>query len=147
MSDQNSNNGTNAAKKDYYFGGVKVYDLEKIEQEVLQESIYLDVFAGSDQIFKEDCAKLSQEDISSKFSSLQAYSFKYRTDEFPTNNFPEGIQYGFMAQEVENLFPHLVKKDSNGNRYINYTQTIPLMAETIKNLSDRIASLEKKLAE
>lgn len=132
-------------KKEYVFGEVLEYDLEKIEEEVLQESVYLDVFAGSDVVFKEDCVKLSSSDLASKFATLEAYSFKYKGNEFPEHSFPEGIQFGFMAQDVEQSFPELVRKDLNGNRFVNYTQMIPIMAEAIKELTAKVNTLEQKL--
>lgn len=144
----NQNNGKNekgSAKKDYNFGGVKAYDLEKIEQEVLKESVYLDVFAGSDPAFKTDCEKLTAKDIGEKLNALQAYSFKYKTENYPSNNFPEGTQFGFMADQVESIFPNLVKKDSEGHGFVNYTQVVPLMVETIKDLTARIEALEAKI--
>jgi hypothetical protein len=138
---------TNKLKKEYVFGEIKEYDLEKIEAEVLQESVYLDVFAGSDLAFKEDCVKLNSEEVFNKLSSLNTYSFKYKTESFPQHAFPTESQFGFMAQEIETIFPDLVKKDEAGNRFVNYTQVIPLMTETIKHLSGRIDSLEKRLDE
>lgn len=145
-SNQNNGSEKTIAKKDYNFGGVKAYDLEKIEQEVLKESVYLDVFAGSDPAFKTDCEKLSAKDIGEKLNALQAYSFKYKTENYPSNNFPEGTQFGFMADQVESIFPNLVKKDSEGHGYVNYTQVVPLMVETIKDLTARIEALEAKIA-
>lgn len=143
MSNDNSNN--ESAKKKYVFGELTEYDLEKIETEVLRESVYLDVFAGSDMAFKEDCQKLDSQDVMEKLNTLQAYSFNYKTTEFPQNKFPTGEQFGFMAQDLEKVFPQLVSEDSAGNKFVNYTQVIPLMAETIKLLSDKVDSLEKKL--
>jgi Chaperone of endosialidase len=139
-----SGNDSKTQKKEYNFGEIKEYDLEKIEAEVLQESVYLDVFAGSDLAFKEDCIKLSSEEVFNKVSLLNAYSFKYKTESFPGHSFPEGTQIGFMAQEIESIFPHLVKKDEAGNRFVNYTQVIPLMTETIKHLTNRLDQLEQK---
>lgn len=134
-------------KKEYVFGEIKEYDLEKIETEVLKDSVYLDVFAGSDLAFKEGCAELNSSTTLEKLSHLQAYNFKYKTSEFPEHNFPQGEQFGFMAQDVEKQFPQLIKKDSSGHSFVNYQQMIPILAETIKNLNERILILEKSLNE
>jgi len=53
-SNSNSGKDTNSSKKEYDFGGIQEYSLEKIEDEILNESLYLDVFAGSDIAFKEN---------------------------------------------------------------------------------------------
>jgi hypothetical protein len=145
VSGENSNN--NAKKKVYVFGEIKEYDLEKIEQEVLKESVYLDVFAGSDLAFKENCKILDPADVSNKLKALNAYSFNYKTNEFPDYQFENGGQIGFMAQEIEAVFPDLVKKDKNGNRFVNYTQAIPLMLQAINHLSSNLEKLEKRVNE
>jgi hypothetical protein len=132
-------------KKDYKFGEVKEYDLEKIEAEVLHESVYLDVFAGSDVRFKENVQELNSRDILNKVINLNAYQFDYKTNEFKNESFPEGKQIGFMAQEVNEQFPELIKRNNDGMMYVNYMQMVPLMAETIKELNSRIEVLEKKL--
>ena len=49
MADSSDNKKNNkSGKKDYNFGGIKDCNLEQIENEVLNDSVYLDVFAGSD---------------------------------------------------------------------------------------------------
>ena len=135
----------NKARKEYIFGDITEYDLEKIEAEVLKDSVYLDVFAGSDLAFKNDCIELDSTVALAKLGQLQAYNFSYKTSEFPEHNFPVGEQFGFMAQDVEKQFPQLIKKDSSGNRFVNYQQMIPIIAETIKNLNERILILENSL--
>jgi hypothetical protein len=139
------NGDTKKEKKEYNFGGIKEFDLEKIEAEVLQESVYLDVFAGSDLAFKDNVVQINQADALCRLAQLNGYTFQYKTLDFPENNFPVGEQIGFMAQEVELQFPDLIKKDSTGHSYVNYTQIIPVMAEAIKELSAKVESLEKKL--
>lgn len=138
------NNSQDSKKKDYVFGEIKEYDLEKIEQEVLKESVYLDVFAGSDLNFKENCNQLDSSTVLQKMNQLTSYSYNYRINEFPNYDFAEGKQFGVMAQDLEQIFPELVKTDLNGKKHVNYTQMIPLMLEAIKNLSKRVEELESK---
>lgn len=142
MSDSNNKK---EEKKPYLFGEIKEYDLEKIEAEVLQESVYLDVFAGSDVGFKESIETLSGTDTLNKLLNLGTYKFNYKTNEFPDNKFPQGRQFGFMAQEVENQFPELIKKDENNMLFVNYLQMIPILAETIKELNSKIEKLEAEI--
>jgi hypothetical protein len=139
------NNTNKTEKKKYVFGEIKEYDLEKIEQEVLKESVYLDVFAGSDLNFKSNCVKLNGDEVSTRINQINTYSFNYKTSEFPDYHFSEGAQFGVMAQDLEKIFPELVKVDNNGNRLVNYTQMIPLMLESLKYLSNRVTELESKI--
>lgn len=44
------------------------------------------------------------------------------------------VQYGFLAQEVEEVIPNAVATDENGNKLINYTAIIPLLVQSIQEL-------------
>lgn len=44
-----------------------------------------------------------------KINRLQAYSYDYKSDEYDFMNLSKGRQFGFIAQEVEQIFPELVK--------------------------------------
>ncbi|MBQ9214089.1 MAG: tail fiber domain-containing protein, partial [Bacteroidales bacterium] len=68
------------------------------------------------------------------------------------------LQYGFIAQEVEKVFPELVTTDSKGFKTLNYIGVIPVLTEAVKELKQendelkstiqdlikRIEALEKK---
>ncbi len=134
MSD--SSNKNQSEKKPYNFGGIKDFNLEEIENEVLNDSVYLDVFAGSDIRFKENMAPLQGglEEV----KNIQAYEYTYKTDEYPQNNFPEGKQTGVMAQQLENILPLAVKEDDKGMKYVNYASLAPLLIEAVKELSEKV---------
>ena len=82
--------------KKYDFGGIEEYNLQEIEKEILNDSIYLDVFAGSDKRFKTDISPVS--DGLKSILNLNAYKFSYKTEDFPENNFDSSEQIGVMAQ-------------------------------------------------
>lgn len=141
-----------------YFGGIKEFKLEEIEAEILNDNVYLDVFAGSDVRFKEDVQSFSG--ALNLISSLGVYQYQYKTSEFAQQNFPVGKQVGVMAQDLEKVMPELVKQDEQGYRFVNYAGLSPVLlsgiqelvtitkqqAETIQSLEASIKSLEKKLA-
>jgi len=131
-----SDNKNNNSKKPYNFGGIKDFNLEEIENEVLNDSVYLDVFAGSDVRFKENIEPLNGglEEI----KNLQAYEYNYKTNEFPQNDFPQGRQRGLMAQQLENILPLAVKEDDQGMKYVNYASLAPLLIEAVKELSEKV---------
>ena len=52
-------------------------------------------------------------------------------------------EYGFIAQEVKELFPELVDENAEGTLSINYTGLIPVLVETIKDLQERVEKLEQ----
>ena len=44
------------------------------------------------------------------------------------------IQYGFLAQEVEEVIPDAVKTDEEGHKLINYTALIPVLVQSVQEL-------------
>jgi len=44
------------------------------------------------------------------------------------------MQYGFLAQEVEEIIPDIVHTDEEGNKSINYIALIPMLVQSIQEL-------------
>lgn len=75
---------------------------------------------------------------------LQPRTYEFRQNEFPQLNFPSGMHYGFIAQEVEQVAPDLVgtttipvdKNKPEGERteakMVNYIGLIPVLTEAIQ---------------
>ena len=53
-------------------------------------------------------------------------------------------EFGFVAQDVKELFPELVEEGEDGVLAINYTGLIPLLVESIKDLQKKVAELENR---
>lgn len=144
--DKDKKQAESSKKKPYDFGGIKQFDLQQIEQEVLNDSVYLDVFAGSDPAFKEEVHQLNHLDTVALLD-LNVYRYRYATDKFQDKNFPQGQRLGLMADEVEKAFPECVQTDKEGYRYVNYAMLVAPLIETVKHLEAKVAELEKKIAE
>ncbi|MBQ4406868.1 MAG: tail fiber domain-containing protein [Bacteroidales bacterium] len=54
------------------------------------------------------------------------------------------LHYGFIAQEIEKIFPDLVGTDSNGYKTVNYIGVIPVLTEAIKTQQEEIESLKSE---
>lgn len=54
----------------------------------------------------------------------------------------EQLHYGFIAQEVQKMFPELVHEDEEGYLSINYVELIPLLVQSMQELSDEVAALK-----
>lgn len=52
------------------------------------------------------------------------------------------IQYGLAADQLKAVYPELVYEDQNGNVSINYVEMVPLLVQSIKELSAKVAELE-----
>ncbi|MBQ8968579.1 MAG: hypothetical protein IJ064_02435 [Bacteroidaceae bacterium] len=55
------------------------------------------------------------------------------------------LHYGLSADQLEEVFPSLVKDDGNGTKYINYVEMVPLLVQAINELSTKVATLEAQL--
>lgn len=51
----------------------------------------------------------------------------------------EKTHYGFIAQEVKEIFPELVMEDEEGTLSIDYTGFIPLLLNAYKDLSEKVS--------
>ena len=49
--------------------------------------------------------------------------------------------YGLVAQELEKIYPDLVYENDNGYLSINYTELIPLLIQSIKELKEEVDRL------
>ncbi len=53
---------------------------------------------------------------------------------------------GFLAQDVQALFPELVEEDKDGYLYVDYVGLIPVLVESVKEQQEQIDSLMKLAA-
>lgn len=133
-----------ASQADYNFGKIKDYDLAQIESEVLNESIYLDVFAGSDLRLKKDVTPL--ENPLQKVLALEGISYLWNETAL-NSKAPTNPQVGLIAQQVASVIPDLVKKDTATNLLaINYTKITPYLVESIKELKSLIDQQNEKIS-
>ena len=56
-------------------------------------------------------------------------------------------QIGFIAQEVEKVFPQLVKTDEKGMKSVAYANMVPVLLEAIKDQQQQIDELKKAIEE
>jgi len=55
-------------------------------------------------------------------------------------------QVGFLAQELENVYPELVSTDKDGYKAVNYAQLTPVLLEAIKELKAENDALKARTA-
>lgn len=86
------------------------------------------VVQTSDRRLKRDFSPLSAS--LKKISDLEGYHYYWKDKEKD-----QSLQTGLIAQEVEALFPELVKTDDKGFKSLNYTGLIPHLIECVKQLA------------
>jgi len=114
------------------------------------------VWTNSDQKIKRDVRDFSSAmDI---VKQLKPKTYFFKTDEYKKLNLPRQKQYGFIAQELEQVVPELVKisqqpvgTHANGERKteelkaVNYTELIPILTRAIQEQQQQIDELKQML--
>ncbi|MDD3877033.1 MAG: tail fiber domain-containing protein [Bacteroidales bacterium] len=142
----------------YFNGDVKITDTitaNRVKYNTLVET--------SDQRLKKDISPLSSNTLT-KISQLNAVEFRYKSyqelindgivnigvqdtiNPFPVNmNTDNRIQYGFIAQDLLQIFPELVYMGQDSVYGVDYISLIPIIVEILKEQNDKITDLETQL--
>jgi Chaperone of endosialidase len=124
------------------FGSIQEFNLEKIESEVLNDSLYLDVFAGSDLSLKADISPI--ENALAKVLQLDGITHTWKNAAGIKN--PKSVRAGLIAQQVAVQMPELVRKDeSTGVLAVDYQKLNSYLVESIKDLNRIILDQEKRI--
>lgn len=65
-------------------------------------------YLGSDKKLKSNIQPMTS--AFSLLNQINTYTYEYKTDKYANLNLPKGVQMGIMAQEVETVFPGLIKE-------------------------------------
>jgi len=83
---------------------------------------------------------------------LNPTTYMLKKDEYKMMNFPTERQYGFVAQELEKVFPTLVEQGkipgtsaatSMEYKSVNYIGMIPILTKAIQEQQKEIEDLKK----
>lgn len=102
------------------------------------------IWFPSDKDFKKDIRTLGG--ALDKIRRLRGTEYTYRTDEFKILKFPSGHQIGFIAQELKEVFPELVKPGLEGHLAVNYVGIIPVLVEALKEQQMQIEEKDAAIA-
>ena len=92
----------------------------------------------------------SSNSISDMVLSLNPVKFHWKDEtEYEKYNIrpvKTGVEeYGFLAQELENIIPGAVAMTDEGDKLVNYSALIPVLTGAIQELIERIEALEARL--
>ena len=100
-------------------------------------------------IYSDETLKKNIEPLSSsleKVMLLQGVSYDWKADDYPEMGFTKDRQIGFIAQDVEKVFPELVKTNNNGYKGVYYVKIVPILLEAMKEQQKEISELKKQQA-
>ncbi len=95
---------------------------------------------SSDLRFKKNIEKISSS--LEKVTKLKGVEFEWNLDKFPLKGFEKGKQIGLIAQDVEKLFPELVREDENGYKAVAYDKLTAVLIEAVKEQQKEIETLQ-----
>jgi len=93
------------------------------------------ILLTSDERYKRDISLI--DGALEKLIQLNGYHYYWKE-----NINDPSLQSGVIAQEVEKIFPELVKKNEEGMRTVNYTGLIPYMIQSIKEQQEEVNALK-----
>ncbi|HRI62323.1 MAG TPA: tail fiber domain-containing protein, partial [Saprospiraceae bacterium] len=77
-----------------------------------------------------------------KIQRLEGVNYQFRTGEFKERGFAAGNQIGLIAQNVEQVYPELVKTYDDGYKAVNYDGLVPVLLEGLKAQQQSMESLQ-----
>lgn len=101
--------------------------------------VYGTITTPSDSRLKQNITSIDPS-ISNKILNLSPKQYTY------INKTDDNIHYGLLAQDVELVYPSLVKNDGEENvKSVNYIELIPLLIAQIKSLQQQIDELKNNI--
>jgi hypothetical protein len=99
----------------------------------------------SDKRWKKDIEPMH--DVLGQVMKLQGVKYNWRTSEFPQMNFDSTRQIGFIAQEVEKLFPEVVNTNKEGYKTVHYEKLTAVLTEAMKEQQEEIECMKSDYEE
>ncbi|MCW5907636.1 MAG: tail fiber domain-containing protein [Chitinophagales bacterium] len=115
---------------------------------------------GSDAKLKNNLQNIAADSSLAWLRKLEPKTYTYRREDYPSLTLPAGVQYGFTAQEVEKVLPHLVKdvirpetRDLKGNitgqrveyKGVDYLGFVPLLVGALKAQETKIEKQQTQI--
>jgi hypothetical protein len=72
---------------------------------------------------------------------VRGVGFQWRSEEFPEKGLQDNLHYGVIAQELQQVFPSMVKEGPDGYLAVAYEQLIPFLIEAVKKQQAEIETL------
>ncbi|KAJ1450668.1 hypothetical protein M885DRAFT_570989 [Pelagophyceae sp. CCMP2097] len=96
----------------------------------------------SDKLLKTNVTSL--EERSRRLLELRGVSYQWNQEAFPERWFDNATHFGFLAQDVEAVFPEIVRVDDAGWRSIQVDSIEPLIVEALRGLQAQLRGMEER---
>ncbi|MEO7308961.1 MAG: tail fiber domain-containing protein [Chitinophagaceae bacterium] len=125
------------AELNFFYGGVgNVFSLKATGDATLSGTLT----QSSDERLKKNITPMSNSLI--HLMKINGYTYNWK-DAYKD----QSTQIGVLAQEVQKIFPELVKEDSKGLLTVNYSGLIPVVITAIREQQNQIQVLKEQMEE
>ncbi len=109
---------------------------------------YKDMWHDSDKRLKNNIKSMNH--MAEKLARINSYTYNYKPDLFknaPKEVLKESLRkrYGFLAQEVQKVFPELVKENENGMLAVDYVSMVPILTKVVNSQQKELKTLERTI--
>ena len=95
---------------------------------------------SSDERWKKNIVTLPN--VLDNIKQMRGVSYFWKTEAFPDQNFKADKQIGLIAQEVEKVYPELVKTNNEGYKSMDYMSLTAVLLEGLKEQQKEIEELK-----
>jgi hypothetical protein len=99
---------------------------------------------NSDARLKKNIMPLNSHEMLDKLLALQGVTYEWNDDKTGSAR-PEGVQYGFVAQNIQTVFPTLVEEDKLGYLQTAYGTYDAMTVEAIRALHEKIEAQQAEI--
>jgi len=102
-------------------------------------------YISSDRRFKKGIAPISNS--LDKIKKIKGFNYEYNQEAFKSRAFPEGKTMGFLAQNLKEVVPEVVKTANDGYMAVNYDGIVALLVEGVNEQQKMIEEQQAELLE
>ena len=113
---------------------------DKIRPVYINSDLYVNgsLYNTSDVRLKHDIETISTYKTE-QLLSLKPVEYSFKTD------IHQRRHYGFIAQEIEDTYPELVRQGEFGYKRVNYIELIPILVSKIQIMQNEINELKERM--
>lgn len=100
------------------------------------------VTSCSDMRYKKDIIPL--QNALANVLKMNGVNYYWKTEAFPEEIFTKDKQIGFIAQDIEKLYPEVVHTGKDGYKSVDYSKLTPILVEAMKEQQTMIDGIKKQ---
>lgn len=138
----------------YYYGAGQYAGLFNGETRVLGDLTATNMYTSSDIRLKNNVLDISEGESSNtldKLMNVNVIKYNLKEEAFGTDGSEKSkklekatslLHFGVSAQELQEIYPNLVKEGQDGYLAVNYTELVPVLIQSIQELKQELDNVK-----